>query len=171
MDKYIWKGNSVLTPPSNTTLLVTLLAALVTVTGVVLYGKLHSRADYALQQVLPCKGNFRGPVGKWFYEKHTAATMKYSPNRTIWDVIECFGSSSRNYIPYNTTKNWNNYADLLYIHKYAIFGQDGLRFHQTKVVTDFRKKNIIFKLKWHGNSSVLNPIENLGTFMKDKGVD
>ena len=57
------------------------------------------------------------------------------------------------------------------IHKCTIFMQDGAPCHQSKVATDFLKKNKISLLEWPGNSPDLNPIENLWTIMKDKVAD
>ena len=46
--------------------------------------------------------------------------------------------------------------------------QDGAPCQQSKVATEFLKKNQIGVLEWTGNSPDLNPIENMWTIMKDK---
>ena len=45
--------------------------------------------------------------------------------------------------------------------------QDGASCHPSKVATEFLKENKISVLEWPGNSSDLNPVENLWTDMKD----
>ena len=53
-------------------------------------------------------------------------------------------------------------------HSWTMTLQDGAPCHRSKVATEFLKENKISVLEWPGNSSDLNPVENLWTDMKDK---
>ena len=57
------------------------------------------------------------------------------------------------------------------VHNCTIFMQDGAPCHCSKIVTDFFRANKITLLEWPGNSSDLNPRENLWTVFKDKAAD
>ena len=48
--------------------------------------------------------------------------------------------------------------------------QDSAPFHNSKLVSDFLKKNIK-TLDWPGNSPDFNPIENLSAILKEKVAD
>ena len=75
-----------------------------------------------------------------------------------------------------TTMNGQKYLDLLKnklelhmaVHKCSVFMQDGAPCHRAKIVAQFLKAQKINILDWPGNSSDLNPIENLWTILKNK---
>lgn len=50
---------------------------------------------------------------------------------------------------------------LMQIHERKISRQDGASFQRSKVVSKFLGKRKIKELEWSGNSTDLNPIENL----------
>ena len=72
--------------------------------------------------------------------------------------------------------NGQKYLDLLKnklelhmaVHKCSVFMQDDAPCHRAKIVTQFLKAQKINILDWPGNSSDLNPIENLWTILKNK---
>ena len=58
----------------------------------------------------------------------------------------------------------------MHLHDCTIFMQDGAPFYQSKVATEFLKKNKISVLEWPRNSPALGPIETLWSIKKDKVV-
>ena len=94
----------------------------------------------------------------------------------IWGAISEHAVAEISFLPPGTTMNGSRYIELLAekleihmaVHNYTIYMQDGAPCHRSKVARTFLDENQIKVLDWPGNSSDLNPIENLGTNMKNK---
>ncbi|CAM1330816.1 Uncharacterised protein at_DN1629 [Pycnogonum litorale] len=105
--------------------------------------------------------------------------MKHPPSVMIWGGISVNGTAGLFFLPSGTTMNGQKYVDLLKnklelhmaIHKCKIIMQDGAPCHRSKIVTQFLKSKKIQILDWLGNSSDLNPIENLWSILKNKVAD
>ena len=80
------------------------------------------------------------------------------------------------FLPPGTTINGPKYVQMfseklklhLQVHNCQILMQDGAPCHRSKIAKIFLDSNNIDLLEWSGNSSDLNPIENLWTNMKNK---
>ena len=115
------------------------------------------------------------PVEKRFDQKYTTATMKHSPRQIIWGAMSKNGTAGLYFLATRTTTNGPKYVELwknkLLLHmtilSSTIFMHDGVPCHRSKIVKKFLKENHVTPLDWPGNSSDLNPIENLWAKMKD----
>jgi len=102
--------------------------------------------------------------------------MKDPPSQMIWGAISEHGAVRIFFLSPGTTMNGPRYVELLAeklkihmaVHNCTIFMQDGAPCHRSKVIKTFLAENRIKVLDWPGNSSDLNPIENLWTNMKNK---
>ena len=122
-----------------------------------------------MQQFIRRKRHVRRPVGKQFYEKYIAATMKRSPSQMVWDAMSSLGPSGLYCIPPDTTTNEPRDAESLKekltlqrnSHKCTLFMTNGAPCHRSKIVTDFLKNNKITVLELPGNSPDVNPTEDM----------
>ena len=93
----------------------------------------------------------------------------------IWGTKSLRGAAGLWFIPPNTTMTGPKYVVLLkqklkllmHVHGCTVLMQDGAQYHWSKVATEFLDKNKISVLERPGNSSDLNPFENLWTTMED----
>ena len=127
------------------------------------------------QQFTVRKNHIRRPVGERFNAKYTISTpVKHPPTQMIWGAISANGTAGSYFLKPGTTVNGAKYAELLRdklpthtaIHQSLIFMHDGAPCHRSKIVKQFCTENHVKILDWPGNSSDLNPIENLWTKMK-----
>ena len=87
------------------------------------------------------------------------------------------GTAGLFFLPKGTTMNGARYLELLKdklklhmtVYRCTTFMQDGAPCNRSKVVSDYLKK--IKTIDWPGNSPDLNPVENLGSLLKDRVVD
>ena len=90
-------------------------------------------------------------------------------SQMIWGAMSQHGIGGSFFLPSGTTINGEKYVQLLsdklqlhmQVHRCNIFMQEGAPCHRSKLVTNFLKNKKVKVLDWPGNSSDLNPIENL----------
>jgi len=94
----------------------------------------------------------------------------------IWGAMSFRGMAGLKFLSPRTTMNGKKYVHLLKsklefhmrVHNCDIFMHNGASDHQSKVVKNFLRQNLIQNTEWTGNSPDLNPIENLWNLMKKK---
>ena len=118
--------------------------------------------------------------GEKLSPKHIKQTVKFTQKKMFWG---CFTFTGPKYlVPIDGMMNSDKYIPILerrcipQLKKLAeelnientIFQQDLAPFHASKKVKNFMVQNGIQCLDWPGNSSDLNPIENLWAIVKNR---